>query len=409
MSIRTPVVILLCALPFTGCSAATSAGGVQVEAIKDPSLDDMTAYQVTIPAKWHFQGVIYEGGNCMPSPSDVFRASSPDGLSYVADLPDLSWRYGTGPAAAPPAQNTCLPVNRAMTGEEFLRYLAGVMHVVYEGAEPVPAAETAAAQAELEKVAASMAGLYASHNMTPPKGTVELARALVTYKNGTFTMRGRFDTRIGCSISFVPGGKILGPRGGLGHPAQMIDGPSSTVNLCTAHTRYFTAPENQFAALLKEWDAGGMGARQPEKPWAQAYMKRSAEQTQNTMKMIADMTRRDMDAHAQQFAHDQAVRGEMHQQFLATMQRGTDISMSNANASMNARSTAASDMVDYALDRRTVADPNTGMMTKIPQAATAWSNGTGEMYVSKYPYDNPNGSLPGNWTQQAVVHGDGTP
>ena len=409
MSIRIPVIILFLALPLTGCSAATGAGGVHAEPIKDPSLDDMTAYQVTIPAKWHFQGVIYEGGNCMPSPSDVFRASSPDGLSYVADLPDLSWRYGTGPAAAPPPNSSCLAVKDAMTAEEFLKYLAGVMKVEYVSPAPVPAAETAAAQAELEKAQASVAGLYASHNWTPPKGTVELARALVSYENGTFAMRGRFDTKIGCSISFVPGGKILGPRGGLGHPAQMIDGPPSTVHLCTAHTRYLTAPESQFAALLKEWDADGMGVRQAEQPWVQAYEKRSAAQTQYTIGVIGEMTRRDMAMHAQQFAHDQAVRGEMHQQFLDTMQRGTQLSMDRAAGATQARTTAASDMVDYALDRRTVADPTTGMITKIPVAATAWSNGTGEMYVSKYAYDNPNGSLPGNWTQQAVVHGDGTP
>ncbi len=138
-------------------------------------------------------------------------------------------------------------------------------------------------------------------------------------------------------------------------------------------------------------------------------MKFTAEQTAGTLKQIGEWTERDLQAHAQQFAHDQAVRQDMHEQFLATMQRGTDLSMSNANASMNARSTGASDMVDYALDRRTVADPTTGAITKIPQAATAWSNGNGEMYVSKYAYDNPNGSLPGNWTQQAFVHGDGTP
>jgi hypothetical protein len=66
--------------------------------------------------------------------------------------------------------------------------------------------------------------------------------------------------------------------------------------------------------------------------------------------------------------------------------------------------------VDYALDQRTVADPNTGQLTKISnQAATSWSNGTGQMYISKDPNANPNGYLQGTGTQQNYVHGDGTP
>ena len=59
----------------------------------------------------------------------------------------------------------------------------------------------------------------------------------------------------------------------------------------------------------------------------------------------------------QQFDHDQAVRQQMHEQFLSTMQRGTDMSMARAQAGMNARSTAASDWVDYALNQRTVMNP----------------------------------------------------
>lgn len=138
-------------------------------------------------------------------------------------------------------------------------------------------------------------------------------------------------------------------------------------------------------------------------------MKRSAEQAQQTMTVINNMARQAMQASAQQFAHDQGVRQRMHDQFLATMQRGTDLSMQRATDSMNARSTSASDWVDYALDRRTVIDPNSGQLTKISTQAIAWSNGAGQMYVSKDAIANPNGFLPGNWTQQVYVHGNGTP
>jgi len=44
--------------------------------------------------------------------------------------------------------------------------------------------------------------------------------------------------------------------------------------------------------------------------------------------------------------------------------------MANANASMNARTTAASDMVDYSLDRQTVMDTRNGAIYKVPNQVT---------------------------------------
>ena len=101
----------------------------------------------------------------------------------------------------------------------------------------------------------------------------------------------------------------------------------------------------------------------------------------------------------------------MHEQFLATMQRGTDASTARTQQSMNARSTAASDWVDYALDKKTVADPNTGQISKVSNSYThTWVDSTGKTtYQTNDSNANPNGVLPGNWTQQQTVHGDGTP
>jgi hypothetical protein len=92
-----------------------------------------------------------------------------------------------------------------------------------------------------------------------------------------------------------------------------------------------------------------------------------------------------MQAQQQQFNHQQAMRRQMHEQFLATMQWGTDISMAQTQASMFARTTAASDRVDYALDP--------GQVNKVSSDVNA----------------NPNGVLQGAWTKQQAVHGNGTP
>jgi hypothetical protein len=75
-------------------------------------------------------------------------------------------------------------------------------------------------------------------------------------------------------------------------------------------------------------------------------------------------------AQRQQFAHSQAVQQQMHEDFMNTLQRGTDMSMQRTADSMNARSTSASDWVDYSLDRQTVMDTNTGRIGKISNQVT---------------------------------------
>jgi hypothetical protein len=74
---------------------------------------------------------------------------------------------------------------------------------------------------------------------------------------------------------------------------------------------------------------------------------------------------------------------------------------------MNARHTPASDWVDYALDQQTVTGTG-GVAVKVSSAYTeTWANGQGQYYQTNDQNANPNGSLPGNWTRQTEVHGNG--
>jgi len=75
----------------------SSSSGTRVEYITDPSMNNMNAVAVTIPEKWHFQGVLFQGGSLPSLPFFVFRASSPDGLSFGERLPRLGWIWGSGP------------------------------------------------------------------------------------------------------------------------------------------------------------------------------------------------------------------------------------------------------------------------------------------------------------------------
>jgi hypothetical protein len=371
------------------------SGPRQVKYITDPSFNGMQAVAVSIPAKWHFQGTLFQAGKCASIPYFVFRTSSPDGLSFVERLPALSWAWGTGPMASNNNKD-CLPLQGSLGAQDFLKYLAGAMKVDYVSDEAVPEDM----QEKVHKQAADMNAAEAG-NYLKTTNTAELARAIVRYKNGSFDMKGLYTARVDC-VETIPPGMKSQLRG-------MADRPSSTTHHCTASVRYTVAPENRFAAIRKMWDAPDLGGQLLD-AWQEAWVERNREQAQQVINASIQATNAAMQAQQQQFNHDQAVRQQMHEQFLATMQRGTDMSMARTQQSMNARSTATSDWVDYALDQKTVMDPNTGQVSKVSSSYThTWVDSTGEVsYQTNDPNANPNGVLQGNWTQQQQVHGDGS-
>jgi hypothetical protein len=381
--------------PIQSQGSATSTAGANVFYITDPSLG-MNAVSVTIPPKWHGQGVLYAAGACGRFPYYVFRASSSDGLSYVEALPAFSWSWGTGPAAIKNSKD-CFAVRGPMGASDFQKYLAATMNLEYVSDEPVPEDQ----RAQVKK-AQDDANALQSTNYLHTTSSMEPARAIVRSRNGTFVMKGLFETLVDCEFDTFPGMKSV-LRG-------MPDQPNSYVHRCTATVRYTVAPEAQFAAVRKLWEPASIGGKL-EQPWVQAWLMRNRQQAQQMMAQNIQQSNARMQAQQQQFNHDQAVRQQMHEQFLATMQRGTDMSMARAQQSMNARSTAASDWVDYALDQKTVADPNTGQITKVSSAYThTWVDSSGKVsYQTNDSNADPNGVLPGNWTQQQTVHGNGTP
>ena len=361
----------------------------------------MTAVTVTVPANWHFKGTMLQGGNCVPVPFAVFRVTSPDGLSAFEAEPELGWRWGTGPLAAQ-GQSDCLPLKSALGAQDYLKYLAATMGVHYDSDLPEPADENATAQAGLRSAQAAVAGKYAAEHLTPPKTTRTLARAQVSFQNGSFPMKGELRVYVDCTQNFYPGIKALMP----GMPSRA----DSTVNVCTANTRYYTAPTAQFASVIALWDQPGMGGK-GSMPWQEAWVKRNQQQTDRMISASIAATNAAMAASHAQFEQSMAVQSQMHQQFLATMQRGTNMSMAATGASMNARSTSTSDWVNYALDQQTVADPTTGQLSTVSSSyGNTWVDSTGKTsYQTNDMNANPNGVLPGTWTRQTVVHGNGQP
>lgn len=407
------------ALVFLGCqrptetAAASPAGvteavsnvtasGTRTEDILDPSMNNMKAFSVTIPATWHFRGMVMQQDGCIGGASMVWRASSPDGLSYEELMPRMGWVWGSGPMFK--ARPGCLPLGGPMSAQDFLKHLAQVMKVEYVADDPVPAEVNARVQKDQRDAEASVAGKYAAMRVRPPKVTVELAQAIVRYKNGSFAMKGEFGLVLTCREQYY------------------TMGGTSTTDQCETHLNYFTSPENQFDALMRVWKAPGMMGHGNE-AWQNAYMQRSQQRSDQFVaatneavnkqyqasREMANQAAAQRQAQQQNFDEQQASRQRMHNEFMATVQRGTNMSMQQTQAGMNARSTAASDWVDYALDRQTVVDPNTGQLTKASSSYSyTWVDSTGKVgYQTNDSNANPNGVIPGNWTKQQVVHGNG--
>jgi hypothetical protein len=123
------------------------------------------------------------------------------------------------------------------------------------------------------------------------------------------------------------------------------------------------------------------------------------------LKQQMDSSNRQLAAQANSFNQGQQMRQQQHEQFLATMQRGTDLSMKQAAASANANHQMAGDWADYSLDQQKRLDPNTGKITKDSSAYSyTWVNESGQRIQTNDINANPNGNGTGNWTQQLNVH-----
>jgi hypothetical protein len=328
----------------------------------------MNAIAVTVPANWKFQSIFMQSGDCVTTPFAVFRSASPDGWSMVERMPTMAWQWGQGPITHYMPKNECLPMNGPMSAKDYLAYLAGTMQVHYDGPAPVPDWEEQRAQQQVRDAQARFAPQYAASGLRPPKQSREVARANVSYTIGSHPMKGMLDVVVDCVETQLPGSQQLSAYS-PGHPPQLVAGQGSTVDKCLASANYSTAPSNAFAATMQLWDSPPMGTK-PVDAWVEAWIHRSNQQTMSLIKQWSEAAAEKREATAQQFAHNMAVQEEMHNQFMQTMQEGHDRFMAQQAQASYARETAASDWVDYALDRQTVINPNTGVVTKITNQVT---------------------------------------
>jgi hypothetical protein len=372
---------------YVGSSALSSQ--TTTATITDPSLNNMVSATLTIPAGWTLQGITMISP-CTFSPWPVFRSYSPDGLMQMRIEPVIGWQWH--PNMKGTFNSGCANLSGQVSAANFLQYylgtLQGGVHVV--GTMPVAAAYSQWAQGLATNAnnlaSSSPAAMRTTH-------TADTAALRIEVVNGTFVVEERLRTVVECSMNTDRSTAMSNALYG---------------GTCWARVDVLTAPQGKLDALVQLVDSQNLphGVNSPQ--WMQAALARQQRQGQQAMAALTAQERQESAMIYQQFQQIMQRSAAEHQAFMQQQESQFQSAMANANASMNAQSTAASDWVDYALDQQTVT--GAGGTVKVSSAySQTWSNGAGQWYQTNVPNANPNGVLSGNWTQDTKVHGNGQP
>ena len=357
--------------------------------ITDPSLNNIVSATLTIPAGWKLQGITMVSP-CTFSPWPVFRAYSPDGLMQMRIEPVFGWQWH--PNSKGTFNTGCANISGQISAAAFLQYylatLPGGVHVV--GPMPVPSAYSQWAQ-----------GLAAQKNQANSRvapsmrteNTADTAATRIEVVNGSFLVEERLRTVVECTTSNDRSTAM----------SIALDGGT-----CWARVDVLSAPEGRLDALVQLVDTNSLphGVNSPQ--WTQAAQLRQQRQGAQAIAALTAQEQQESKMIYQQFQQIMQRSAAEHQAFMQQQESQFESAMNNANASMDAQATAASDWVDYSLDQETVLNPD-GTTSKVSnQYSQTWTDGT-HYYQSNNTGVDPNGVLQGNWTPSTQVHGNGTP
>jgi hypothetical protein len=351
-------------------AASPAAGGTKVVTITDPILN-MQAYSLTIPANWNFDGAVIQGSSCIGLPFSVFRATSPDGLTGIKSLPRLDWAWSENASYNASGKGDCLAVKREMNAAEVMKYMIGVLQVEFVRDDPTPNLATFRRNIE-------------SKNNPSMFAHADMASATVHYHVNKITIEDHLNIAVVCSTTTFA---LLGRQ-----------------HSCDAFITRSFAPEGKWSDDIFNPIGKSLVIDQQWNQKFTAIMVDNIQQSGRAILQYGENQQRIRTAQNSAFQQAQAMRQKQHEDFDASLKRGTDMSMARANDSMNARSRAADDWCDYSLDQQKRLDPNTGLITKDSSAYNyTWVNDTGDRVQTNNINANPNGNGTGNWTLQENV------
>ncbi|HEY1866124.1 MAG TPA: hypothetical protein VGG55_03560 [Candidatus Acidoferrales bacterium] len=367
----TVAALTLAILALHNIAPTASAEATRVVTITDPILN-MQAYSLSIPANWIFDGAVIPGTSCNDGPFPVFRMMSPDGLTGVKQLPRLDWTWADNNGKPLKSGEECLPYKREVPAAEVLKYMVGVLEVEYVREEP------AADREQTRRNAAAQ-----SSNMLAL--SADKARAVVRYHVNKIAIEEKLNVFVACRYF------------------RNIGQHSCSANVSRVWTPEKSFSDATFQPIVKSFTVDKQWTDTRTRIMVQKISDMS-EASMRAIRQMGDEAMRRSKAQFNAFNQAQEMRQRQHEQFLASMQRGTDMSMARAAESANARHQAADDWCDYSLDLQKRLDPRTGEITKDSSAYSyTWVNEQGKRVQTNDVNANPNGNGTGNWTLQENV------
>jgi len=177
---------------------------------------------------------------------------------------------------------------------------------------------------------------------------------------------------------------------------------------CAAHVDVVRAPQGKLDALCALVDPHELVRTPHDDARLQRVQQTIAAKNRDRLAQLTRQERASSAMLKKQSDDFMATQQRNHEAFTAQQESSFHSAMNNA---MNARTTAASDWVDYVLDQQTVT--GRGGTQKVSSAYShTWSSTVGNettWYQTNNPNTNPNGVLGGNWTEDTKVHGNGQP
>ncbi|MBV9698059.1 MAG: hypothetical protein JO005_14140 [Gammaproteobacteria bacterium] len=277
-------------------------------------------------------------------------------------------------------------MHKPISAAEFLDYyvttLPGGVHVLGPLAPPEAQRREVAQRAErLNALGAQSPAMVGIRN------TGDVAALRIQTVNGSFVIEQRLRAVLSCQLRTAPG------------PLQ---GGS-----CSAQVDALMAPQGQLERVLAMVDKNQLPRAQASDQWFQAKLQQQNHQWDEFGAKLRALYQAESAMLARRAEQFSQMMARNHQAYMQQQESEFQSTMANATARMNARSTVASDWVDYALDQQTVAVGGTTAKVSASYAQT-WTNGS-QWYQSNDPNSNPNGVLQGNWTLATPVHGNGEP
>ena len=229
--------------------------------ITDPSLKNIVAAALTIPAGWQLQGIMTISP-CTFLPWPVFRASSPDASMQMSSEPVIGWQWH--PTVRGTFNTGCANISGQISAAALLQYYLGSIQggVHVEGPMTVTPVYSQWAQG-------FAANLNQNASQAPPavrnNYTSDTAALRIQVVNGSSVAEERLRTVVECTVS---------------------TNPSSPAGTCWARVDVLTAPVGELDALVQLVDTNNLPHGVTTQQWMQAALQRQQQQEAAEMKAL---------------------------------------------------------------------------------------------------------------------------